>query len=28
MHSGKVTLQNHAQGGLIAYVSIGYQVMS
>jgi two-component system osmolarity sensor histidine kinase EnvZ len=28
MHSGKVTLQNHAQGGLIATVSIGYQVMS
>ncbi|MDB4327074.1 two-component system sensor histidine kinase EnvZ [bacterium] len=28
MHSGKVTLQNHAQGGLIATVFIGYQVMS
>jgi two-component system osmolarity sensor histidine kinase EnvZ len=27
MHSGKVTLQNHAQGGLIATVCIGYQVM-
>lgn len=27
MHSGKVTLQNHAQGGLIATVSIGYQVL-
>ncbi|MBU3005867.1 two-component system sensor histidine kinase EnvZ [Paraglaciecola arctica] len=27
MHSGKVTLQNHAQGGLIATVTIGYQVM-
>jgi two-component system osmolarity sensor histidine kinase EnvZ len=27
MHSGKVTLQNHAQGGLIAIVCIGYQVM-
>ena len=27
MHSGKVTLQNHAQGGLVATVSIGYQVM-
>jgi two-component system osmolarity sensor histidine kinase EnvZ len=28
MHSGKVTLQNHAQGGLIATVFIGYQVIS
>jgi two-component system osmolarity sensor histidine kinase EnvZ len=28
MHSGKVTLQNHVQGGLIATVFIGYQVMS
>ena len=28
MHSGKVTLQNHAQGGLIATVFIGYQVMN
>jgi two-component system osmolarity sensor histidine kinase EnvZ len=28
IHSGKVTLQNHAQGGLIATVFIGYQVMS
>jgi two-component system osmolarity sensor histidine kinase EnvZ len=28
MHSGKVTLQNHPQGGLIATVLIGYQVMS
>mgnify|MGYP003643501185 FL=1 len=28
MHSGKVTLQNHPQGGLIATVFIGYQVMS
>ncbi len=27
MHSGKVTLENHEQGGLIATVSIGYQVM-
>jgi len=27
MHSGKVTLQNHAQGGLVATVSIGYQIM-
>jgi two-component system osmolarity sensor histidine kinase EnvZ len=27
MHSGKVTLQNHAQEGLIATVCIGYQVM-
>ena len=27
MHSGKVTLQNHAQGGLIATVFIGYQIM-
>lgn len=27
MHSGKVTLQNHPQGGLIATVFIGYQVM-
>ena len=28
MHSGKVTLQNHSQGGLIATVFIGYQLMS
>jgi two-component system osmolarity sensor histidine kinase EnvZ len=28
MHSGKVTLQNHSQGGLIATVTIGYQIMS
>jgi two-component system osmolarity sensor histidine kinase EnvZ len=28
MHSGKVTLQNHPQGGLIATVFIGYQAMS
>jgi two-component system osmolarity sensor histidine kinase EnvZ len=28
MHSGKVTLQNHAQGGLIATVFIGYQAIS
>ena len=27
MHSGKVILQNHPQGGLIATVFIGYQVM-
>lgn len=27
MHSGKVTLQNHPQGGLIATVSIGYQTI-
>jgi two-component system osmolarity sensor histidine kinase EnvZ len=27
MHSGKVTLQNHPQGGLIARVSIGYQAI-
>jgi two-component system osmolarity sensor histidine kinase EnvZ len=27
MHSGRVTLQNHPQGGLIATVFIGYQLM-
>jgi two-component system osmolarity sensor histidine kinase EnvZ len=27
MHSGNVTLQNHAEGGLIATVFIGYQLM-